>query len=181
MEKEIIVALIGLASATLVPFVSSLLQRRNFDERSGEAGLLERRVRLIERLLANGKHLPEADHAKLEAELTHIVQQVVERHSIERESAEPKLESLSKWRRLLLAYEQPNLKASIYRGGFWVFTAIGLLGGTATISSNNVANDTFYAVLGGLLYVAIGSVLRSAAVRQSRRSHAGLGTTRATS
>jgi hypothetical protein len=181
MEKEIIVALIGLASATLVPFVSSLLQRRNFDERSGEAGLLEKRVQLIERLLANRRHLPETDRTKLEKELAHIVEQVVELHSTERERAEPQTESLSWWRRALLVYEQPNLKASIYRWGFWIFTGIGLLGGTATVSSDSVANDTFYAVLGGLLYIAIGWALRSAAVRQKRRSHVALGTTRVTS
>lgn len=176
MEKEIVVALIGLVSATIVPFMSSLLQRRSFDERAGEVGLLEKRVQLAERLLANAQYLEAKDRKTIEATLTQVARQLADQHRVESDSQKPKLESLSWWRKLLLAYEQPNLKASIYRAGYWIAIGFGLLGGVSATVVSEKSEDLKFAVIGGLFYIGIGFLWRSAAVRQKRHADSKLGT-----
>ncbi len=172
IPREVLVALIGAVPAMLAPLISSFMQRRGFAQKAREVEVAEKRVQIIERLLSLEEHLSEKSKKLLQTELADIAKDFVEERIRERSAVETVVESLPIRRRWLLAYEQPTLRASVYRGFFWFFLAIGCLGGISGIIVNLQYGDKDwpFVMIGGLFYIAIGLAFRTAALRQQKRA-----------
>lgn len=174
IPREVLVAIIGAIPVLLAPLIGSSLQRRDLAERAQEVEVLGKRVQLIERLLALDKHLSDERRKLLQVELADIAQDVVAERRKERAAGGTVVERLSFVHRSLLLYELPTTRASVYRGFFWFFLSIGVVGGFsgALLPSKSGDSDWPFALIGGLLYIAIGLAFRGAAVRQHKRAQA---------
>src|SRR5262249_49762950 len=115
MDAAITGGIITAIPAIVVPMVSFLLERNGIAARIRETKLFEKRVQLIERLLANGSAVGVDERKQLEDELRHVVQQVLERQADSRSAVKSNVDTMDWWQRWLLLYEQPNSKASVFR------------------------------------------------------------------
>lgn len=172
IPKEVLVAVIGAIPALLAPLISSSLQRQGFARKAKEVEVVEKRVQIIERLLTLEKHLSDERRKLLQIELADIAQDLVAERVRERASGGTVVERLPMLRRALLVYEQPTMKASVYRGFFWLFLSLGLLGGLFSSFLKYGDADWPFAIIGGLFYIAIGLSFRAAALRQHKRAQA---------
>jgi len=174
LSPEIIGAAIAAVPALLAPWISSSLQRRGLARKAREVEVIEKRVQVIERLLNLDKHLSEEEKNTLQAELADIVQDIVVERVRERTAAGTDVGILPRWNQYLLLYEQPNLKASVYRGFYWFFLAIGIVGAfsISALSYETADPDMPFAIIGALFYVVIGLFFRKAAMRQQESAQA---------
>ena len=172
IPKEVVVALIGAIPALAAPLLSSLLQRRGAAQRTRDVELLEKRVQIIERLLALDTHLSDERKKMLHAELADIAQDLVADRVRERVAGGTAIERLSILRRFFLIYEQPTTRASIYRGFFWVFFSFCVLGPLSILSLRKTEGVKVWALAatGVVFYAMIGLFFRSAGVRQQKRA-----------
>ena len=170
LQTEVLVAVIGAISALLAPRISFLLQRQGLSQKAKEVEVLDKRAQIIERLLALERHLSEARTKQLQAELAEIAQDVIAERARELAAGATVVERLSFLRRALLVYEQPTMRASVYRGFYWFFLSVALVGGLSVSLLPSV--ERLSAVIGGLFYVVIGLLFRSAARRQQKRTQA---------
>lgn len=177
IPKEILVAVIGAVSALLAPLLSSFLQRSGNAQKAKELEVVEKQVQIIERLLTLEKYLSDERRKLLQTELADLAREVVAERVRERSPSATVVDRLPMWRRWFLAYEQPTMRASVYRGFFWFFLVIGVLGGTlGTMGSLQTGGaDWPFAVIGGLFYLAIGLAFYFAALRQQKQAEAGSG------
>jgi len=182
MSPDVVPAIIGAIPALLAPFASSWMQRQGFTYKAKELDVIEKRVQLIERLLALEGQLSAERRSALQQELAEIARDLVAERSRERAAGATAVDQFSAWRRVLLVYEQPTMKASVYRGFFWFFLGLGVL---VVLSSwmigvesgsghpeGGVGTSAVIAFSGLLLYGGIGAIFRSAALRQHRRAQA---------
>lgn len=174
IPKEVVVAVIGAIPALLAPLVSSFLQRRGFAQKAKEVEVVDKQVQIIERLLSLEKHLSEEEKKLLQIQLADITQDIVQERKREQTVGETVVESLPIHHRWLLVYEQPTMRASVYRGFYWFFLAIVVLGGiSASIASlQHGDTDWPFAIIGGLFYVTIALAFRAAALRQQKLAKA---------
>jgi len=182
MDKEVVAAIIATIPAVLAPLASFWLQRQGFTYKAKELDVIEKRVQLIERLLALEGQLSAERRSALQQELADIARDLVAERSRERTAGATAVEQFSAWRRLLLAYEQPTMKASVYRGFFWFFLGLSVLvvfsSWTIGIESGDeqpgdgVWMSAGIALSGLVLYGGIGAIFRSAALRQHKQARA---------
>lgn len=177
VTTQVVVAIIGATPVLLAPLVTSLLQRQGYAQKAKEVEMIEKRVQIIERLLALDEHLSDERKNLLKVELADIAQDLVAERSRVSVAGSMAVERLSFLSRTLLVYEQPTLRASVYRGFFWFFLSVGLLVALvapfADMQSENTDMNWPFAVFGALFYVVIGLLFRSAALRQHKRVKAG--------
>ena len=171
-----IIKIIGAILAVLSPWLNSSFQQRALVQKAKESEVIDKRVQVIERLLALDQHLSESEKAILETELADIVQDVIAERERERTAAGADVKTLPRWNRYILLYEQPNLKASVYRGFFWFFLAIGIFGALSMAllsdETTGLESDLGFAILGASFYVVISLFFRAAAVRQQKSAQA---------
>jgi hypothetical protein len=172
LSKEVLVAIIGAVPAIAAPPISWLLQHRGDAQKAREVEALERRVQLIERLLALEKHLSDERKKMLQAELAHIAEDLVADRARERAAGETVVEGLPKLRRLLLLYDQPTARASVYRALFWILVGFPLFGAVSVVSLPETTTEWPVFALGMSVYLVVGLLFRSAAVRQQKRARA---------
>jgi hypothetical protein len=171
IPTQVVVAIIGATPALLAPLVTSLLQRRGSAREARELETIEKRVLIIERLLALEKHLPDGRKKLLQDELADIAQDLVTKRTRDFAVADTVVERLSFLKRVFLVYQQPTLSASVYRGFFWFFFSFGILGSLSTFLVGVQSDDPDwpFAIIGALLYIVIGLLFRAAALRQRKR------------
>lgn len=167
IQKEVWVAIISAAPALLAPLLSWILQYRGVAQKIRELDVLEKRIQVIERLNGIGDALPEESRRVLRAELAAITQDLIADREREHAAGSTIVSHLPNWRRLLLYYEQPTAKASIYRGCYW-FCLFGAL----SMISVGFEGDTLLgaAIPGMIFYLFIGLLFRGAAMRQQNRA-----------
>lgn len=172
IPREVVVALIGAIPALAAPLFSSLLQRRGAAQKSRDVELLEKRVNVIERLLALDKYLPDDHKAILRSELADITQDLVAERVRERAAGGTIVERLSVLRRFFLIYEQPTTRATIYRGFFWffLFIAVGIPLSIIPAMKLEGAETWPITFFGTAFYGMVALFFRSAAIRQQKRA-----------
>lgn len=171
VTAQVVVAVIGAIPVLLAPLITSLLQRQGFFQKAKEVEMIEKRVQIIEKLLALEEHLPDERKNMLKVELADIAQDLVAERVSVSVAGGAAVERLSFLGRAFLVYEQPTLRASIYRGFFWFFLSVGLLAGlsTALLGIESGEMDWPVVVIGASLYIVIGLFFRAAALRQRKR------------
>jgi len=172
IPKEVVVAIIGAIPALAAPLVSSLIQRQGDAQKTRGVELLEKRVQIIERLLSLDKYLSNDRAILLQEELDDIAQDLIADRVKERLVSGVVVDKISTLRRFLLIYEQPTIKASVYRGFFWFFCFITTVGGTSVLllGSEFYEYEIMMTTLFGLIfYGGIGLLFRSAAIRQQKK------------
>jgi hypothetical protein len=175
ISRDISIAIITAIPLLMSPLMSFLFHRWGLARKVKEIELCEKRVRIIERLLTLEKHVSDSDEARnlLQIERAAILQKLGAERVRECNACETVVERLSIMRRTLLLYQQPTMKASIYRGFFWFFFSFGVLG--ILFMSFAVwqfgKKEDWLLPLGGLVYVAIGLLFRAIALRQLERFH----------
>lgn len=171
IPKEIIAAAIAAIPAVLAPWISSSLQRRGLARKAREVEVIEKRVQVIERLLSLDQQLSEDKRNILQDELADIVHDIVAERAEERSVIGTDASKLPRWKRYLLFYSQPTLKASVYRGFYWLFLFFVLIMLIFPFIEET-KEPLPVAIFGGLFYLAIGLTFRAAAVRQQKHAQA---------
>ena len=174
ISPQIVGAAIAAIPPLLSPWFSSSFQQRGLTQKAKEAEVIEKRIQVIEQLLALGQHLSEEKKNILQAELANIVQDIVAERQREHAAVGTDVRILPWWNRYLLLYDQPTLRASVYRGIYWFFLFIGIFGAfsISVLSYESEDPDLPFAIIGALVYVVIGLFFRAAAVRQQKRAQA---------
>ncbi len=174
ISKEVVAAIIGAVPVVAAPLVAWMLDRRGEAKGIRRLEALEKRVQVIDRLLALDKHLTDERRETLEAELANIAQDLVADRAREHAAGKTAVERLTIVQRLLLLYDQPNRRASIYRGFFWAFLFCAFLGsGSALLTFSNEKPEQSpwpTALFVFLFYFVIALMCRQGAKQQLRRA-----------
>lgn len=176
-ESFWIKAVLIMLPAALTPIFAWLSSLRAASRRSSELDELLRRTELVERAqkLYGVGESQVAYREVLDAELRDILADLgrlrgpeVPLHALGRH-----MESLPRWRHWLLAYKQASITGAVYKTLFYVFLALGVLGGIGAMTSPEIRASSpdwvVVAFLGGGFYVTIGLVFRAFAVREYRK------------
>jgi hypothetical protein len=132
IQREFLPALPSAIAAVLAPLIIFLLERRGLARKAKEIEVVEKRVQIIDRLLTLEKHLPDETKNQLPIELANIAQKLVAQNRVaeqvrERIAHETSVQRRPIWRRFLLVYPLPTIRAHIYRGVFWFLLLLSVL------------------------------------------------------
>jgi len=175
IPKEVWAAAIGATPALLALFVTWLLENRGTSRRLKHVTELEKRVQVIEKILALGNPLTADFQKRLRDELTEIGQDLFANRDQERTAGKTSVERLGRLRRWLLFYPQPSLSAHIYRVLYWFFLSVSLLIALAivlTLFGGQKSPESYWILPALLFYPFIAYLFYAAARRQQRRAQA---------
>lgn len=171
-QRDLLIAIVGAAPAVLAPLISWVFTRMGVNSKSMELELLERQVGLIQKLGALEDDLLGQQKERLRTEVAEIVHDLVVDRERERKSGGTDTRGFRWVKRFLLLYEQPNLRASIYRLMFWALSIFGLFVSVSVLAGNRELGPDWLAVFsfGAILYIGSALLFRAAARRQQNRA-----------
>jgi hypothetical protein len=162
--------------AVIAPLIAWVTSLRTASRRSSELDFLLRRIELVERVQ---KIQGETGSARaLTAEVQDIVADLTSLRLGTTLHASTMAENQpSRWRRWLLAFDQPSRKGAVYKALFYIFMVFGILGGIGMLTSDrdtgpgapSMFEQAVIGVLGVSVYLAIGLAFRYAAIREYHR------------
>jgi hypothetical protein len=168
-------ALFIMLPAVIAPLIAWLTSTRATSRRSSELDFLLRRIELVERVQKIQGQTTTGSTRVLTAEVQDIVEDLTNlRLGTTLHAPTMVQDQPSRWRRWILAYDQPSRKGSVYKLFFYILVVFGILGGIGTLTSGldtspgapGMLEQTVIRVLGVSVYLGIGLAFRYAAIRE---------------
>src|SRR5262245_23642275 len=164
--------MITAGSAFLAALINYLSQHVGLARKTNEIEVVVKRVQLIEELLK--LDLSDETRNPLKNELTYTAKHLIAERARERTAIDTDFEGLPILRRALLVYQQPTLRASVYRGLFWLFLSISVwVCLSVLVVVLSIGSPVWpIALFGGVVYFAISLVFRALAIHQLKLAKA---------
>ena len=170
-QKQVWLAVVGAVTPPLVAWLTSL---RTTSRRSSELDFLLRRIDLVERVQKAQGQSDATNRQVLDAELQDIFADLtLLRVGVHPSGTIPSPHS--GWRSWFLAYKQSSRKGSVYKALFYLFVAIGTIGGIGLFLSPwdpepSHSEQGVIRCLGVAVYLFIGLAFRYTAVRDYHKT-----------
>jgi hypothetical protein len=171
-------SVIVLVPAVTAPLVAWLTSLRTTSRRSSELDFLLRRIDLVERVQKVQGQSDATNRLVLDAELQDIFADLtLLRVGVHPSGTIPSPHS--GWRGWFLAYKQSSRKGAVYKALFYLFVAIGIIGGIGLLippvwdtdpSAPSHFEQGVIGFLGVAVYLFIGLAFRYAAVRDYHKT-----------
>src|SRR5258706_4008395 len=168
-------ALFIMIPAVIAPLIAWLTSTRATSRRSSELDFLLRRIELVERVQKIQGQTTTGSTQALTAEVQDIAEDLTNlRLGTTLHASTMVQDQPSRWRRWILAYDQPSRKGSVYKLFFYIFVVFGILGGIGSLTSGldtgpgapGMLEQTVVSVLGVCVYLGLGLAFRYAAIRE---------------
>lgn len=166
MSDALIVGIIAAIAGLFTPVVGWLLNRQGVSHLTRKFNALKARIEFIEKLSDSKSHFAQFNNEidKLTAqEMSAILAETEMLSETGRAGVAVPGAEMGKWQQAILSYAQISLKGRVYKGLFYAFSLIAITGSAAAL---NVAKEgeTVFVLIGGVFYLIIGLLFRSAAV-----------------